>query len=338
MKYIKDGFRPLYNNFCIYPMNDVIRTALKDEKGIEEADGVMVYGYVDHFVGNTIEFIALTKNIDDEKYSFIKIPNSARFFCRADKLSEAEFRFLKSGKENLSETFKDRIDYLADTYDVNPGVAESRKMEFLDKFRQLFHFDDVQVVLYKEGLELEGVWVRIEDLGKGIIIGTLMNEPKQDFGISVGTRIAFTVNQNADGTKNLIADLNDVKKYNDEELAGGKILKSALETLKRNSNQYNLYSVFEILSKSMVFVSKKGNGIETLGTPENTFYLEVFSNEDQMIRVSEDSTKVELAFAEVVKAVQRGKELAGIVVNPDTDQFFISQAMLDVFSKMGSES
>jgi len=334
MKYIKDGFRPLYNNFCIFPMNSVIQSALKDEKGIEDADGVMVYGYVDHFVGNTLEFIALTKNIDDEKYSFIKLPDDARFFCRADKLAENEFRFLESGDGHLYEQFKFKIDRISYFYDVNEGVTKSRKMAFLDEFRQLFHYDDVKVVLYKSGLELEGVWARIEDLGKGFFIGTLMNEPKQDFGVSAGTRIAFSVNENKDKVRSLIADLSEVKKYEADELKGGKILKEALGTFNNNSNQNNMYSVLEILKKSMVSVVKKENGMEILGTSDNVFYLPVYSSVDEIKSTSEESEKIEAPFEETVKLAQMGKNIAGIVVNPDTDGFIIPQAMLEVFGKM----
>lgn len=334
MKFIKDGFRPLYNNFCIFPMNNVIKTALKDEKGIDEADGVMVYGYVDHFVGNTIEFIALTKNIDDEKYTYIKLPDNARFFCRADKLAEAEFRFLEKGNGHLYEQFKFKIDRISYFYDVNDGVAKSRTMTFLDAFRQPFHYDDVKVVIYKEGLKLEGVWARIEDLGKGMIIGTLMNEPEQDFGISIGTRIAFSVNETKDGGRNLIADLSPVKTYTADELKGGKILKEALEAFNKNTNQVNMYSVLEILKNSMVFVSKTEKGMEILGSKDKVFYLPVYSAEDQMKNNLENAEKVETAFGETVKLAQMGKNLAGIVVNPDTDGFVIPHALFEVFEKM----
>ena len=100
MKYIDQGFRPLYKNFCIFPMNDVIRNALDGEKGIDEAEGVMVYGYVDHEAGNTVEFVALTKRIDDEKYTFIKLPDDARFFARVENLAEEEFEFVDYGNSH----------------------------------------------------------------------------------------------------------------------------------------------------------------------------------------------------------------------------------------------
>ena len=95
-----------------------------------------------------------------------------------------------------------------------------------------------------------------------------------------------------------------------------------------------MYSVLEILKNSMVFVSKTEKGMEILGSKDKVFYLPVYSAEDQMKNNLENAEKVETAFGETVKLAQMGKNLAGIVVNPDTDGFVIPHALFEVFEKM----
>lgn len=333
MKYKDHGFRPLYKNFCIYPMNQVLKNALKDEKGIDEADGVMVYGYIDHVAGNTVEFIALTKRMDDEKYSFIKLPDDARFFARVENLAEEEFQFVERGDGHLYEKFKFKIDRLA-FYDMNEDMVKSRTLTFLDEFRYPYSYDDVKVILYKEGLELEGVWVKIESLGKGTITGTVMNEPKQDFGVSTGSRIAFIVNESKDKERSLISNLTLGRRYSAEELKGGKILKNAIGVFKKENNQYNFYTVLEMLKESTVLVPQTNVGIEILGSEDKKMYFPVFSSANEMKKCADDVQKKDMQFLEALKLAKSGKDLAGIVVNPDTDGFIIPKGMFNLLEEM----
>lgn len=332
MKYVEQGFRPLYKNFCIFPINSVIETALEGEKGIDEADGIMVYGYVDHVEGNTVEFVALTKRIDSEKYSFIPLPDDARFFARVENLAEEEFQFVDYGNSHLYEKFKFKIDRLA-PYDVNENVVKSRTMSFLDEFRYENSFDDVKVILHKEGLELEGVWVKIESLGKGTIIGTVMNEPKQDFGVTVGSQIAFIVNEGKDKSKSLIADLNVAKKYTPEELEGGKVLKNALETFKDNNNKFTFYAVLEILKGSKVFVPQTKKGVDYMMSGNKT-YFPIFSNSIEMWQCENDIQKVEMPFLEALNKAKNHQKLSGLVLNPHSDGFVIPKSIYETFEEM----
>lgn len=332
MKYREEGFRPLYKNFCVFPMNKVIKNALKDEKGIDEADGVMVYGYIDHLAGNTVEFIALTRHIDDEKYAFIKLPDDARFFARAENLADEEFEFLDYGNSHLYERFKLKIDRLS-FYDLSEDIVKSRSMTFLDEFRYENSFDDVKVILYKEGLELEGVWVKIESLGKGRIIGTIMNTPKQDFGVATGSQIAFVVNEGKDKKKSLISDLTLGRQYTAEELEGGKLLKGALEAFKEEQNQFKFYTILEMLKESKIFVPQTKKGVELMMSGNKTFFP-VFSDSIEMWQCEEGIQKVEMPFMDVLKKAKKDIKLAGIVVNAYSDAFVVPKSMYQVFDDM----
>ena len=64
----------------------------------------------------------------------------------------------------------------------------------------------IQVI--KNGLKPEGCWVRINGLSDRRIMGTLLNEPDQDFGYHAGDKIAFFICDDVEGNKRLISDLN----------------------------------------------------------------------------------------------------------------------------------
>lgn len=335
MKYSDHGFRPLYKSFCIYPLNSVIREALHDQPGIEEAEGVMVYGFVDHKAGNSVELIALTRKMDDVRYSFIKLTDAARYFIRVESIADEEFQFIDRKDSPMYEPFQSKVDILA-PFDISDEMQKARSLSFLDEFRYKFNFDDVKVILQKEGLKDEGVWVKIESVDNGTFIGTLLNEPKQAFGVSKGSLITFIVNERKDKKKTLISDLNPNKSYNPEELDGGKILKEALRAFGENKNQIKLYEILEILKVSTVFVPQAKKGVEILTSKHKSFYP-VFSGVTEMWQYENDITKKEMPFSEVIKKATANEKLSGIVVNAFSDSFIIPRSMFELLEKTESD-
>lgn len=330
MNYRKDGFRPLYKNFCIFPMNDVIRNAFKETKGIEEVDGVLVYGYVDHEAGNSVEFVAFTKYLDEKKYAFAEIPDEARYYARIEHLADEEFQFVNYGDSPLYTRFKSRIDKLA-IYDGDEKLERTRSMSFLDEFRYQYSFDDVKVILFKDGYELEGAWVKIETIEKGVIFGTLMNTPKQELGVTTGSPIAFHVNEDKDGKRMLVSYLTLGRVYTEEELKDGKVLKAALETFRNNKNQFTFYAVYEILRNSTILVPHTKNGVEFLVAGKKK-YFPVFSESLEMWQCEINNLqKVEMTFAEAVKKAEKDKSISGILVNFYSDALIIPRTMFELF-------
>lgn len=335
MKYAEKGFRPLYKNFCIYPLNPIIKEALKDQKGIEEAEGVMVYGYVDHQAGNTVELIALTKKNDDKSYSFIRLEDSARFFIRIESIMREEFEFVDFGNGHLAEQFKRKLVKLI-KYDQNDYLIKSRCMIFLDEFRHEKNFDDVKVILYKEGLEIEGVWVRVEALDKGVIMGTLLNDPAQDFGVKTGSPISFVVNEGKDKKRTLVADLTPRKTYKAKELEDGKLLKDAIVAFNDEKNKFKMFTVLEILRDSTVFVPYNKNGVEILSA-KNKKYFPAFSNSIEMWELDEDIIKKPMPFMEVIAKAKTKSNIEGIVVNAFSESFFVPVSMFEVIEGLESK-
>lgn len=67
------------------------------------------------------------------------------------------------------------------------------------------------VLVVKEGLTPEGCWVRITDLGDKYFVGTLLNEPNQDFGYHMDDKITFFI-CSGEGDKNyLISNMNETR-------------------------------------------------------------------------------------------------------------------------------
>lgn len=181
MKYVETGFRPLYKNFCYFPLTDTIRGVINGFPGYETATGVLVYGYIDRECGMTLDVIACARDMGDGKVSFAKPSDTTRSILRIGSLKDAEYSFIAYGDDELANKYKDRIEMISH-YDDSDEVMESRKFDFLDEFRNDEHPDDVLVYLVKDGLHLEECWVRITGLEEKFIVGTLLNEPDQDFG------------------------------------------------------------------------------------------------------------------------------------------------------------
>lgn len=335
MKYTDYGFRPLYKNFNMYPLNEALKKVLAGQPGLQEAEGAMVYGYVDHEVGNMLEILALTKREDEEKFSYLNLVGDARLTISIEELIDEEFEFVEYGNGHLYDKFSDKIERLS-SYDVSESVAKSRTFKFLDEFRYEKNFDDVQVILFKDGLKLEGAWVRIEELGKGVIMGTLLNEPEQDFGVKLGTPIVFIVNETADKKKQLVADFTPHKKLKREDLADGKMLKDAVASFNADKNKVKFFVVLELLRDSDVIVPYIKKEISTVSS-NNKSYLPVFTSLLDMWEYNEGVTKITMPFLEAIKKARKSnKRLDGIVLNAFTDSVVIPKSMFELIEGLAS--
>lgn len=63
LKYSEVGFRAFYHRFVLVPLNDRLRKTAAFFPGVDKADYVLTYGYIDHTAGMTMEILAAA--IDD---------------------------------------------------------------------------------------------------------------------------------------------------------------------------------------------------------------------------------------------------------------------------------
>ena len=253
MNYKDLGFRPFYKNFSILLNNDNIMDIVADLDVDEAFDGVLVYGYVDHEAGFTFEILSLALQGDEGGFKFYDLPNDITYKLRYDAVKDCECLFSEKVFEEYMELFKDKISSL-ETYEENENVAKSRRFDFLDPFRHEECIDDVQVVLLKDGLQPEQVWVRIEDLGDKVIIGKLLNEPDQDFGYHLHEKVAFFVYTDEDGNQHLLCDMNPSQKLTPEDLADGSVLCNAIDVFARETTQEHFIDILELVRDSYIWI------------------------------------------------------------------------------------
>lgn len=206
MKYSEVGFRAFYHNFIVVPMKDNLRDVLKDFPGADRANCILTYGYIDRMAGLTLEVLA-TAFMDNEEISF-GVGNAEKLSkIRIESVVDDECYYIDDEDDSMYKLYSDKLDMLKN-YDAGDEVEETRNMVILDSSRSPEYPDDVLVYLLKNGNKPEGCWVRIEALAEHEIIGTLLNEPDQNFGYHAGNQISFYVHQTENKEIILCANLN----------------------------------------------------------------------------------------------------------------------------------
>ena len=207
MRYKDTGFRALYHRFACFPIH-IAKGIVKDYPGYEEANTLLVYGYIDHEAGLTLEAIACGVS-DTEGARFFDTNNKIKAMVRIGDVMEEEFNLLEN-EEPLRERYQEKLDILSG-YDVNEEIEESRSFAFLDTNRHEMYPDDVSVHIVREGLQPEICWARIEGLQQPQIIATLLNEPNQDFGYHIGDKIGFSAHETEENEIILVCDMTPSK-------------------------------------------------------------------------------------------------------------------------------
>ena len=206
MKYSEVGFRAFYHNFIVVPIKDSLKGVLKEFPGADRANCILTYGYIDRMAGFTLEVLAAAF-MDNEEMSFGVGNAELLSKIRIESVIDDECYYVDDEDDSMYKLYSDKLDMLKN-YAAGDGVEESRNMDFLDGSRSPEYPDDVLVYLLKNGNKPEGCWVRIDALAEHEIIGTLLNEPNQDFGYHAGNRIAFYVHQTENKEIILCTNLN----------------------------------------------------------------------------------------------------------------------------------
>lgn len=371
MKYKDTGFRAIYHNFCLVEMNDSISKIIQDLPGSEDASGVLAYGYYDREAGLTLELLAAAR-INDEDFQYAKGNPEVSLKLRVGALGDTDFYVLSDEDGKLSEQFADKMDMLKGYDPENEDILRTREMQFLDPCRDSVFIDDVLVRLIKDGLQTEACWTRIIGLGEHWFMGTLLNEPNQDFGWHLGEKIAFFVQQTDDGKVVCFTDMNPSQKITAEDLAGGKMLKEAVARFNAERNEPNFLDVLEILRDSFVWIpctaifsdvdnemvekmveSTEGDYKQLEGRTFTTndqvrlvpdilqngdsFFFPIFSSAEEMGEYGNNFSKIEKHILEVIPLAKNNeKNVAGIVLNAFSDPFVLDAKIFDVVEGMKS--
>ena len=371
MNYNETGFRGFYHNFCVIPLTEKTIQSIEGFPGAETANGILVYGYIDKEAGLTLEVIAAA-HVEGDKASFEEPSKEIRSFIRVGAIDpDDDFLYFDDEDGKLSDRYADRIDILHN-YDANEQVEKTREMPFLDSCRHEHYPDDIMVFLYKEDLEPEGCWVRITGLGDHYFIGTLLNEPNQDFGYHNGETVAFFVQKTEDERFICISDMNPSAKITAEDLEDGSMLEAAVAKFNAERNEPNFLDILEILRDSYVWVPcnaimsdadnarfqemiksagddlTKLKGLEFTAHDEtrlvpdilkngDEYFFPIFSNEEAMGEYGDHFSKVQKHMLEVIPLARNNeKKPVGIVLNAFGDSFILEDKIWDVVENMKS--
>lgn len=369
--YYKDtGFRALYKHFIAFPLKDNIKQCIENYPNAEKANCVLTYGYIDHDAGLTMEVLAAGFK-DGDAFKFFDTSVETRAFIRVGAVIDDEFFFFDDADGGLSKKYAEKLDVLKH-YEVSEEIEETRKMGFLDKSRHDFYPDDVMVYLTREGLNPEGCWVRIIGIGNHFIMGTLLNEPDQDFGYHEGEKVAFFVKKQEDESVILYTDVTPSRKLTAEDLEDGTLLKKAVAVFNKEKTEDHFIDVLEFLRDSYVWIpcnavmseadkvrfeqamNDAGDNLSALVGEEFTtndevrlvpdilqngdqFYFPIFSREEEMGEYGEQFSKVQKHFLEVIPMARNNeKNVSGIVLNAFTEPFVLDAAIYDIVEKMKS--
>ena len=199
--------------------DDLSDEELKDRmESIEIEDttnSILVIPYIDHTAGMSFHVLT-TASINHDTVKIFKRDNfEAMINCRKDSVNNSEFEYLENLNVNEDFNLEDysRSLEIVNSYFVNDDIEQLRFVGTLDSSRHEDFLDDVEVLFFKEGLQIEKMWVRYENIIEvPIIEGKLLNEPYQDFGVSAGDKVRFFPYQPEDNKEYVLICNLDSKK------------------------------------------------------------------------------------------------------------------------------
>lgn len=364
MIFKETGFRPLYHYVCAFELNDTLRKVIKDCPDAEKASHMVAYGYIDPDEGLMLEVLGAGKQAP--KYFYFKEPyQGERISLHVSEVESVDFCFFPKLEPRFYKKYLPRIEELK-KYDASEQVEESRKFAFLDSCRSNEYPDDVEVLLLKKGLKKEKVWVTITGLGDHCIVGKLLNEPFQEFGISEGESITFyvrTINDTEDQVECYL-DFDPEPKISitAEELKDGSLLKKLIKEVKEKNDKELFAFLLAVLRSSRVTVPCEiefdDNAQKILDShdPDKDFTEEefdvisagttfipnelrsdseiafpVYTSKNEIGNRFSDSHLVEIPFIGAIDlATEQEDYFNCILINVDTESFIINKELFEI--------
>ena len=365
----ENGFRPTYHLVCAFELNDKLKGIVKDCPDAAKASHAVMYGYIDSDDGLMLEVLGVGKQAP--KYFYFKDPyEGERITIKASEVDDVDYMFFPDLEPRFQKKFAPRIAELK-KYDASKELEETRELSFLDGVRSQQYPDDVKVILMKDGLKSEEVWVHMTNLGDHALIGKLLNQPYQDYGIDKGDSIEFNVKKDDEGNVICFKDLNAPHELCPEDLEDGTFLKECIqEFLKDTENKQAFGFLLALLRSCSVIVpcaiqlndaaaaimeklENDGKSIDDLSEEEAGIFqqgmhfdpaileseghkfLPAFSNAEEIGEHMEDGARVNMPFLHAIEmALDAGNDIEGIVINAYTDNFIINKELFGTIRKM----
>ena len=154
--------------------------AVKDEKIIDdlknhfkesfcfpkESDSILTFCYIDHDAGLTFDFLC-PYNLKEKKYYEIKNKNFRQMY-RSGCFDECEIEIISNEILTSNELWDYIENMLLKTYEYDQDLIKTRMVKDIDHLREKNFPDDILVIIYKEGLNPEKLWVRLLKIDNAI--------------------------------------------------------------------------------------------------------------------------------------------------------------------------
>ena len=369
MNFNETGFRPFYHHVCALELNDKLRKKIKNCPDVDKSSHAVVYGYIDPDKGLMLEILGGGKQAP--KYFYFKDPyEGRRITLSISEVADLPFLWFEKLEPRFYKQYAPRIEKLKQ-YDASEELEKSREFDFLDSCREPSFPDDIRVVFMKQGLKMEECWVRLTGLGDHVLIGKLLNQPYQNFGVNEGDTVNFFVHEEDDGKIKCIANFGE-QKLTREDLEDGTVLKGAVKDFFEDKNDDTFSFALTVLRSSKVLVpcqvelseeaqsilnqlEKYGKKLDSLDEEEKKRFdaglslvpailennghqfFPVFSSREEMDKEFDAGSVMNTPFLHAMEmASNEGEEIEGIVLNAFTQAFVVEKDLFEAVSKLES--
>lgn len=167
-----------------------------------EADAVLVYGYIDPQAGLTFDLFAPARFT--ERHVFHEaaplIEHNRRVIIRRGSIpDDARIAFPEDADELLHQ-YAEQVQLNEKYYRVSHARELTRELTEIDHLRNPNYPDDVEVLLLDESLPMERVWFTLLGIAEsGDLVGSLLNEPYADYPVHRGDMMALAPTNDANG-------------------------------------------------------------------------------------------------------------------------------------------
>jgi hypothetical protein len=191
------SFRDFYHKYIYLEDFNVYKDLVKQFDGNGDL-GVIAYGYIDEEAGLSFQIVDFAA-IKDDGISLYGKNNDSLMIVRFGSLKDSRYMTLDSDDIDL-EQYRDFEKMINEGYATdNQDKEQIRSFAFLDSCRHPEFPDDIAVILLKGDNKPERVWVRGNQLTDQAIMGELLNEPNNDFGVHLGDSIRIVPYKQEDG-------------------------------------------------------------------------------------------------------------------------------------------
>ena len=184
----------MYHQIIYIQPTEAVRNHLAENISIcAEDKGFLAYGYIDNEAGFSFRIIC-SANIDNNSLTYGEFSKETVYIVRKGFFNNCEFIDIEQYGLTIQDFDSDICEYIQfidEHYKCREETEEMRKLTFLDSLRNPNYPDDIQVILYKKGMQPEQVWVKCYIYTDKELFGLLLNEPNQDFGVHNGSIIEF---------------------------------------------------------------------------------------------------------------------------------------------------